>query len=129
MPRPVQEQVPLNCALERPLLGVSGQPGSAATTAATDASSAAVSIDHTVSSSAAVVAMRHYGVPMQKNIVERAFELARGGTCRTVVDIRRVLNREGFADPAGHLASRSLKTQLKVEIKGANKSADTVVGE
>lgn len=54
---------------------------------------------------------------MSKATVERAFELARGGICRNVVDIRRALEREGYENCAEHLASASLKTQLKVAIR------------
>ncbi|RYF12909.1 MAG: hypothetical protein EOO77_16715 [Oxalobacteraceae bacterium] len=54
---------------------------------------------------------------MQKTTVERAFELARGGVHRNVVDIRLALIREGYQDCADHLASRSLKAQLKLAIK------------
>ena len=47
------------------------------------------------------------------SIVERAFQLAQDGTCRTTEDIRRKLTAEGFDSVNSHLASRSLAKQLR----------------
>ncbi len=55
---------------------------------------------------------------MQKTTVERAFELARSGTCQNVRDIMYGLQREGYQSCAEHLSSGSLKKQLKLTIKG-----------
>jgi hypothetical protein len=49
-------------------------------------------------------------------IIERAFELAREGSCRTVEDIRRSLKKERYGDADSHLAGSSLVKQLKAEL-------------
>ena len=49
-------------------------------------------------------------------IIERAFELARSGACRSVDDIKKKLRAEGFENPEGHL-QRSLATQLRTLLK------------
>jgi hypothetical protein len=43
---------------------------------------------------------------------ERALQLARSGTCRTIRDISRELNREGFEMVQSHLGGASMKAQL-----------------
>lgn len=48
----------------------------------------------------------------QQGTVARAFELARGGECRTVNDIRRRLKIEGLESAEGHLAGGLIKKQL-----------------
>lgn len=48
----------------------------------------------------------------QQNIIERAFQLARGGHCRTLQDIRRQLKAERFDGVESHLAGITLKRQL-----------------
>lgn len=53
----------------------------------------------------------------QQNIIERAFELAREGRCRTIDDIRRKLREERFESVEGHLSSGSLKRQLLETIR------------
>ena len=45
--------------------------------------------------------------------LERAFELARSGSCASVQDIRRRLKSEGFDQVAAHLAGPSLGKQLR----------------
>ena len=45
--------------------------------------------------------------------VERAFELARDGRCRTLEEIRRTLAREQFGNVDAHLAGFGIRTQLK----------------
>jgi hypothetical protein len=57
--------------------------------------------------------------PDDKSTVERAFELARSGSCRSNEDIIRQLNREGFSDPAGQLSGQSLRKQLRALMKDA----------
>jgi hypothetical protein len=47
------------------------------------------------------------------NIIERAFELAREGQCRTLDDIRRALSRERFANVNAHLAGLGIRNQLR----------------
>ena len=46
------------------------------------------------------------------NVVERAFELAREGRCRSVDDIRRKLKAEQFENVDGHLSGGTIKRQL-----------------
>jgi hypothetical protein len=53
--------------------------------------------------------------------VERAFELARGGQCRSVDDIRRKLQAERCEAVEGHLSSGALKRQLLELIQQAVK--------
>ena len=49
--------------------------------------------------------------------VERAFDLARSGTCQSVEDVRKKLEAEGSPNVRGHLASGTLRKQLKAAIK------------
>lgn len=44
--------------------------------------------------------------------VARAFELARGGACRSVEDIRRHLKLEGYSSYQEHLSGALIKKQL-----------------
>lgn len=60
-------------------------------------------------------------------LLERAFALARSGKMRSMDDIRRKLAAEGHDNVAGHLASPSLRKQLKALID-AGKSAETNAG-
>ncbi len=48
----------------------------------------------------------------QGNTVARAFELARGGACRNVDDIRRQLKHEGYVNYEAHLSGLSIRKQL-----------------
>jgi hypothetical protein len=57
------------------------------------------------------------GVPMQtQNIIERAFQLARGST--DIDDIRKTLRREGYSNVDAHLAGASIKAELKKQFVG-----------
>lgn len=47
-----------------------------------------------------------------KNIIERAFEVSRDGSCRSMADVRKTLEREGFSNVAQHLSGASIKKQL-----------------
>jgi hypothetical protein len=47
------------------------------------------------------------------SVTERAFQLARTGTCRTVADIRAQLVREKHEMVSQHLEGRSIQAQLK----------------
>lgn len=49
-------------------------------------------------------------------ILERAFELARGGQARTISEIRTQLNREGFEGVQGHLSGTAIQKQLRALI-------------
>ena len=51
--------------------------------------------------------------------VERAFDLAGSGQCRTVQDIRRQLSGEGYLDVRHHLSGRSIMAELGRVIKAA----------
>jgi hypothetical protein len=46
--------------------------------------------------------------------IERASEIARSGTVRTIGDIRQTLNREGFEGVQAHLNGNALQKQLRV---------------
>jgi hypothetical protein len=52
--------------------------------------------------------------------MERAFELARGGTCRTMDDLIRALKAEGYSGADMHLSGPSLKKQLRSELAKAS---------
>jgi hypothetical protein len=46
------------------------------------------------------------------DVIARAFELARSGDCKTINEIRRKLEREGYIAVTEHFGSQSLKRQL-----------------
>jgi len=46
-----------------------------------------------------------------ENIIERAFQLARGST--SIEEIRKTLRKEGYANVDAHLAGASIKADLK----------------
>ncbi|WP_293882863.1 hypothetical protein [Sphingomonas sp.] len=57
---------------------------------------------------------------MQKpTILARAFELAREGTCRTSIEIRTALVREGYEHVHQHLMAPSVVRQVKRLLKEA----------
>lgn len=56
----------------------------------------------------------------QVGTVERAFELARSGTCTNVSEIRAALEKEGFPDIVGHLGGLGTRRQLSAAIKAAS---------
>ena len=49
-------------------------------------------------------------------IIERAFELARSGSCQSVNDIRAQLRAEGYSSIAEHFAGTSIQRQLRALI-------------
>ena len=56
-------------------------------------------------------------VPAERlTAVERAFDLARTGSVRSIDDIRRTLKKEGCDGVDSHLASHNLKKQLRAAI-------------
>ena len=44
--------------------------------------------------------------------VERAFELAKSGTCHDIADIRRQLEKEGYSGVPQHLSGLLIRKQL-----------------
>jgi hypothetical protein len=51
-----------------------------------------------------------------KNIIERAFELASSGNVQNLMQLELVLKREGYEATAQHLAGSSLRKQLRHRI-------------
>ena len=51
--------------------------------------------------------------------VERAYELARSGKCRTVDEVRTTLIREGYEAVQAHLTGPSIKRDLSSLCKAA----------
>lgn len=58
--------------------------------------------------------------PRQLSTVERAYQLARSGTCRSVEDIRRRLSAERYDSVQAHLSGSSIKRDLLALCKAAN---------
>lgn len=52
-------------------------------------------------------------------IVERAFQLAAGGSCRTLEDMIRKLETEGYREVRRHLEGRAIKAKLRRLREGA----------
>lgn len=52
-----------------------------------------------------------------KSTVERAFELAREGSCRSVADIRKQLAAERYESVQAHLTGTAIVGQLKALLK------------
>ena len=50
------------------------------------------------------------------NIIERAFQLARG--CDNLDNIRKVLRREGYSNVDAHLGGAGIKADLKKQFVG-----------
>lgn len=46
-------------------------------------------------------------------LMERAFQLARLGQARSVAEMAKILNAEGYQNAKAQLESRSLRAQLK----------------
>jgi hypothetical protein len=59
------------------------------------------------------------GAILQKSVIVRAFELARGGECRSMGDLRKALVTEGYEAVQSHLMSGSLVKQLRTTMKAA----------
>ncbi len=55
----------------------------------------------------------------ESGTIERAFELARSGTCRSLEDVRRKLKAEGYLAIPEHLGGSAIKKQLAALIKAA----------
>jgi len=54
--------------------------------------------------------------------IERAYQLARGGECRNVEDIRRTLMAEGFEGVAAHLTGPTIRRALVALCRGATQA-------
>jgi hypothetical protein len=54
---------------------------------------------------------------MMKTTLERAYELARSGPCRTVEEVRRQLTKEKYDSVLEHLGGHSIQRQLNVMLK------------
>ena len=50
-----------------------------------------------------------------QNIIERAFQLARGSN--SLEDIRKTLRREGYSNVDAHLGGASIKADLKKQFE------------
>jgi len=48
-----------------------------------------------------------------KNTVERAFELAQSGQCRTLTELKQRLRIEGYSNSEAHLGGKLIKKQLR----------------
>jgi len=57
----------------------------------------------------------------QPTTLERAFTLARSGSCLSVQDIRTTLKRERFDNVEAHLAGPSLARQLRTLCEAARR--------
>jgi hypothetical protein len=57
---------------------------------------------------------------IEHGAIERAFELARTGGCRTMDDIRKRLARECYIAVDAHLAGASIRRQLKALMREAS---------
>jgi hypothetical protein len=60
--------------------------------------------------------------------LERAFALARSGTCASIDEIRLTLKRERFDQIDAHLAGHSIKRQLRALCEAARASEPVDAG-
>lgn len=62
--------------------------------------------------------------------IERAFQLARTGTCHSVVEIRHRLHAEGYEGVHGHLNGSTIQRQLRgaLAARGISPGADDDAG-
>ena len=67
-------------------------------------------------------ALSYTGRMTQPTTLERAFALARSGTCATIDEIRLALKRERFDQIDAHLAGHSIKKQLRALCDAARAS-------
>lgn len=56
-----------------------------------------------------------------KSTLERAFELARSGECKSLTDLLTKLRREGFENVRRHLDGAGIQRQLRDLMNAANK--------
>jgi hypothetical protein len=57
---------------------------------------------------------------IEHGAIERAFELARTGGCRTMDELRKRLSRESYIAVDAHLAGASIRRQLKALMREAS---------
>jgi hypothetical protein len=55
-----------------------------------------------------------------KSTIERAMELARDGTCRTMDDLRGRLRQEHYENVSGYLMGATIKKQLVALMKASS---------
>ena len=55
--------------------------------------------------------------------IERTFQLAKAGTCRSISDIRNQLSAEGYDGIHGHLDGMSIKRQLNAALAAGGVTA------
>lgn len=55
-----------------------------------------------------------------KHVLERAFELARSGACRDLVELEEKLKREGFEQVYAHMKGPSVRKQLRALMVAAS---------
>lgn len=56
--------------------------------------------------------------------IERAYELARSGICRSVEEINKRLSKEGFDSPQAHLAGRGIRRELTALMRASRVRVD-----
>lgn len=61
-----------------------------------------------------------------RTIMERAFELARDGSCASLPDLMMKLSKEGFSSVDANLTGPSLRRQLTALIRDAKRDPATV---
>jgi hypothetical protein len=68
-------------------------------------------------------------IDIPKTIVERAFELARDGSCQRVPEVRKMLKMEGFTDGSieAHLSGKQLRTELTRLCRESTKASAEVL--
>jgi len=59
------------------------------------------------------------------SIIERAFEIARSGDCRDMLDLEVRLKREGFEQVHGHISGPSVRKQLRALLEAGHRRAAT----
>ena len=71
----------------------------------------------------------HMSWMTQPTTLERAFALARSGSCATVQEIRKRLKSEGFDQVDAHLAGPALAKQLRRLCDEARSAAPETAGD
>lgn len=66
---------------------------------------------------------------VQKNTIERAFELAATGRYGTTAEITVALSREGFHNVPSFLSGRAIRTELRKAIQAARTGPTAGTGE